>query len=140
MSRYLALDVGDERIGVAVSDEMAVVARPYGVIQRVAGPASYQQLAEIVRLENVATIVVGLPVREDRSRGKQVASVEAYVRGMARYISVPVIYWDERYTTLEAREIMQSRRHALRGTGDVDAVAAAVILQDYLNQQMEERS
>jgi putative Holliday junction resolvase len=137
MTRCLALDVGDERIGVAISDEMAVVARPYGVIPRVAGAASYLELADIIRREGVDRIIVGLPLMEDRTRGKQVASVEAYVRGLARHIDLPVVYWDERYTTLEAREIM--RRAGRRDGGDIDAVAAAVILQDYMDQQMEER-
>lgn len=139
MSRLLALDVGDERIGVAISDESATLARPLEVLERVSGPASFLRIADIVSRQGVVRIIVGLPLLEDGSRGKQVASTEAYVRGLAKHVEVPILMWDERYTTHEARELMgeagQSRRKV---TAPVDAVAAAVILQDYISQQTEE--
>ncbi len=139
MSRYLALDVGDERIGVAISDELGLLARPLAVLAREPGPGSYLQLAEIVRREGVGCLIVGLPLLENGLAGKQVASTQAYVRGMAEHVPVPVIYWDERYTTARAREIIQETspgNHPRRD--DLDAVAAAVILQDYLDQLAEE--
>lgn len=139
MSRYLALDVGDERIGVAISDELGILARPLTVLAREAGPGSYLQLAEIVRREGVTRIIVGLPLLESGLAGKQVASTEAYVRGMAEHIQAPVVYWDERYSTARAQEIAQETGKRNRPQrDDLDAVAAAVILQDYLDQLAEE--
>ena len=131
MSRLLALDVGDERIGVAVGDETGTLARPLTTIRRVSGAQSYQKLAELIQLHDVSAIVVGLPLLPEGDRGKQVRSTEAYVRGLKMHISLPVCYWDERDSTRHARQIQHrtgDRRHS------VDAVAAAVILQTYLDE------
>lgn len=139
MTRLLALDVGDERIGVAISDELGLLARPYGVMQRVAGPESFVRLARIVECEGVGRIIVGLPLLADGTEGKQVRSTQAYVRGLTPYVAVPIVYWDERYTTQEARDLisrMDSRRR--REPVAIDAAAAAVILQDYINEQTED--
>ncbi len=135
--RIMALDVGDERIGVALSDETALLASPLEVIRRVPGAASYLRLAEIIREYGVVRIVVGLPVLRDGSEGKQVASTRAYLRGMSRYVDLPLVYWDERYTTADAREIA-SRSRARRGRpgrrpDPVDHIAACLILQEYLD-------
>ena len=134
--RYLALDVGDERIGLALSDERGVLARPLETIRRVAGPASFQHIATLVAEQGVGEIVVGLPLLEGGGEGKQTASVHAYVRGLREHVAVPIVYWDERYSTRRAQEHMaesgRSRRHRRR---QVDAVAAAVILQEYLDEQ-----
>lgn len=139
MTRLLALDVGDERIGVAISDDLGLLARPLTVLQRVAGPESFLRLAGIIEREGVSRVVVGLPLLPDGTEGKQVRSTQAYVRGLTSYVDVPIIYWDERYTTQEARALTSmadSRRK--RGPVDVDAVAAAVILQDYISEQTED--
>ncbi|MFO7698766.1 MAG: Holliday junction resolvase RuvX [Anaerolineae bacterium] len=135
----LALDVGDERIGVAISDESATLARPLEILERVSGPASFLRIADIVSRQGVVRIIVGLPLLENGSRGKQVASTEAYVRGLAKYVEVPIVMCDERYTTREARELMGEPGGPRRKVqAQVDAVAAAVILQDYISQQTEE--
>lgn len=139
MTRLLALDVGDERIGVAISDELGLLARPYAVLQRVSGPESFVRLAAIVAGEGVSRIIVGLPLLPDGTEGKQVRSTQAYVRGLTPYVDVPIVYWDERYTTQEARDLIgraDSRRR--REPVDIDAAAAAVILQDYINEQRED--
>ena len=139
MSRLLALDVGDERIGVAISDESATLARPCEVLERVPGPASFLRIAEIVRTQSVVRIIVGLPLLEDGTQGKQVASTEAYVRGLARHVDVPITLWDERYTTAAARDLMgEAGRPRRKGRAQLDAVAAAVILQDYISEQTED--
>jgi putative Holliday junction resolvase len=139
VSRLLALDVGDERIGVAISDETGTLARPYEVIRRVAGAASFLRIAEIVRQQGVGRIIVGLPLREDGSQGKQVASTEAYLRGLVRHIDLPIVLRDERFTTREARERLdQGRPTRHKPQAGVDAVAAAVILQDYISEQTED--
>jgi len=136
--RYMGLDVGDERIGVALSDETGLLATPLEIVRRVAGAASFLRLAEIIRERGVQRIVVGLPLLPDGSEGKQVASTQAYVRGLERHVTLPIDYWDERLTTQEARAIVHgdederpSRR--ARARGPLDDIAAAIILQDYLD-------
>ncbi|NLG52092.1 MAG: Holliday junction resolvase RuvX [Chloroflexi bacterium] len=134
--RHLALDVGDERIGVAISDPDGVLARPLEVIPRRAGPSSFLRLADIIAENHVEVIVVGLPLREDGTEGKQVESTRAYVRGLVKYVDIPIVYWDERYSTNRATEIMiESGRKRQRRKEMVDAVAAAVILQEYLDNK-----
>jgi len=138
VSRVLALDVGDVRIGLAISDELEILARPLEVLKRVPGPASFRRIAAIVAQEGIHCIVVGLPVREDGAHGKQVASTEAYVRGLASHVDVPIVFWDERNTTGEARALLRVGGHQEgRSAVGLDAAAAAVILQDYLNDQRE---
>ncbi|HHX66130.1 MAG TPA: Holliday junction resolvase RuvX [Chloroflexi bacterium] len=134
--RYLALDVGDEYIGVAISDEGGSLARPLEVLRRGSGPASFLQIARIIEAEKVGAIVVGLPLLPDGREGRQVRSTRAYVRGLEKRVSVPIILWDERDSTQEAAETLaeigaRRKRHRER----IDAVAAAVILQSFLNEK-----
>jgi putative holliday junction resolvase len=133
--RCLALDVGDERIGVAISDARGYLARPLEVIARKAGPSSFLRLAEVIAAQGVEQVVVGLPLLADGSEGKQVRSCRAYVAGLVKYVSVPIVWYDERGTTRRATEILAennaSRRHRRQSS---DQVAAAVILQHYLDE------
>jgi putative holliday junction resolvase len=136
MTRYLALDVGDERIGVALSDASGLLARPLETIPRVAGSASYERLCEIMATHGVEAIVVGLPLLPGGGEGKQVASTHAYVRGLRAYTDLPIHYWDERGSTQRAQEIqIANRRSRHRQRRRIDAVAAAVILQDFIDHQ-----
>ena len=139
--RYACLDVGDERIGVALSDELGLLARPLETIQRVSGSASYERLAALVDEYQVETLVVGLPLLPDGSEGKQVRSTQAYVRGMADHLDLPIVYWDERDSSAIADEIMiRHARSKRKRRRDIDAAAAAVILQDFLDRHSEESS
>lgn len=139
--RALGLDVGDERIGIALSDALGTMARPLEVIARSAGAASFQRIAALVAEHAIARIVVGLPLLPGGSEGKQVASVRAYVRGLQTHVTTSIVYWDERDSSNEAARILADnavghRRQRRRQ----DAVAAAVILQDYLDQHAGESS
>ncbi len=141
MTRYLALDVGDERIGVAISDELGILARPLAVLLREPGPGSFLRLGQIIQREDVDLVIVGMPLLENGTAGKQVQSTQAYVRGLRTHIDVPIVYVDERYSTVRAKEIVKETGSASRRDyRGIDAVAAAVILQDYIDQQTEERS
>ena len=141
--RCLALDVGDERIGVAISDETGWLARPLETLRRVAGPSSFRRLGEIIRDHQVELVVVGWPLLEDGSEGSQVRSTRAYVDGLRRHIGVPVVYWDERYSSRRAEELVREatgpRRSGKRRGHSLDSVAAAVILQEYLDAQAMEK-
>jgi putative Holliday junction resolvase len=137
--RHLALDVGDERIGIAISDRTGYLARPLEIIPRRAGASSFLRLQEIIEENDVEVIVVGLPLLPDGSEGKQVDSTRAYVRGLKEYTDLPIVYWDERYSTRRAMQILvRNRRGRRRRRRPTDDVAAAVILQEYLDQQSGE--
>ena len=134
--RCLGLDVGEERIGVAISDPGAFLARPLAVVERRPGPSSFLRIAQIVAGKGVELVVVGLPLLPDGTEGKQVRSTRAYVHGLERHVGLPIVYWDERYSTRRAREIMIENRTSRRRRERLeDAFAAAVILQDYLDEQ-----
>jgi len=132
--RYLSLDVGNERIGLAVSDESALLVRPLEVVRRGSGPGSFLRIAEIVDELAIGTIVVGLPLLPGGGAGAQVRSTEAYVRGLRKRVGTPIVMWDERNSSSEASDILShSESSSARRRSRLDAVAAAVILQSYLD-------
>ena len=111
------------------------------MIQRVSGSASYERIVKFLAEYDVDAIVVGWPLLIDGSEGKQVRSVAAYLRGLAAYSVLPIVRWDERFSTTEANMIMRANEVGRRAQKRRrDAVAAAVILQEYLDQQTERMS
>lgn len=134
--RILTLDVGDKRIGVAISDPSQVLARSLKVIQRGSRQEDFAAVACLVEEYEVERVVVGYPRSLDGTVGEQAEKVERYATGLAKALTVPVLLWDERFSTVSAESLM--REAGLRGKKKrerVDAVAAAVILQDYLDSR-----
>ncbi len=135
--RLLGLDVGDARIGVAVSNESGFVVTPHGVVRRKPEATALAEIMRIAEAENVAGIVVGLPLSLSGEFSDQTRSVAAFVERLAKQTALPVVTWDERYTTVEAEHILREmgvRRERWRE--QIDAVAATVILQDYLDAHL----
>jgi len=138
VSRILALDVGDERTGVAISDELGLLARPLEVILRRPGPGGFVRIAQIVREQEISAIVIGLPLLADGSEGKQAASSRAFARGLEQHVTVPLIWRDETDTSRRAQEILSAEGRSQRRQAQlIDGVAAAVLLQSYLDEQTE---
>jgi putative Holliday junction resolvase len=135
--RVLGIDAGERRVGVAMSDELRLLASPLTVLDRARGLAPVlDALAELTQREGVAQIVVGLPLNADGSQGRQARRAQDFARVASRVIGLPVQLWDERLSTREAEEILRAQGRNLRRVrqrGELDAVAAAVILQDYLD-------
>jgi putative Holliday junction resolvase len=131
--RIAALDVGDARIGVAVSDELGITAQGVGVVQRVGGRRDLEALARILAPYAPERLVVGLPLNMNGTEGPQAARVRAFAEKAAAHLALPVEFWDERLTTVAAERILlegdlrRKRRREL-----VDRVAAALILEGYL--------
>ena len=139
--RYLALDVGDERIGVAISDESGLLARPLETIRRLAGPSSYHRLARLIAEYAAQVIIVGWPLLPNGTEGAQTRSTEAYIRGLTRHVEIPIVRHDERDSSIRAAEILRENgAKSRRRAKGIDAVAAAVILEDYMNRRAEESS
>ena len=132
--RIAALDVGDARIGVAVSDELGISARGVGTVHRRGGRHDLDQLATILAPHEPERLVVGLPLNMDGTEGKQAARVRTFGARAAAHLGIEVEYWDERLTTVEAEQALRDaavpakKRRAL-----VDRAAAAVILRSYLD-------
>ena len=144
MGRIVGLDVGERRIGVAISDPSCTLARPVGVLQvRALGAAAIDAVAaDIARLEAgedaVVTIVVGLPRRLDGSPNGLTAPVEAFAAALGGRTGRAVVLQDERLTSVEAESRLAVFEKNWRVRKErLDAAAAAVILQDYLDAQPE---
>jgi putative Holliday junction resolvase len=136
--RLLGLDVGDRRIGVALSDETATLASGLPTLERVGPRKDVRAVAELVRLNDVGEVVIGQPRRLDGTLGLQAEKVQAFVDSLRPVLRVPLTNWDERFTTtiaeqtlIEAHVRRQKRREV------VDQVAAVLILQSYLDYRKQ---
>lgn len=134
--RYLALDVGERRIGVALSDETATLATGLDTLQRTGPRKDLQAVAALVRRHGAAAVIVGLPLNMDGSAGAQAEKVRAFVEGLKGRVAVPIVERDERLTTVEAHEILRKSGVAWSQRGAlIDKVSAVVILQEYLDER-----
>ena len=135
--RVLGLDVGDIRIGVALSDETATLASGLPTLTRVGPRKDVKALARIVREREVGEVVVGMPWRLDGTVGSQAEKVLAFVEALRRAVGVPVTLWDERLTSVAADELLAEagvrRKHR---KGKIDRAAAVLILQGYLDTRV----
>lgn len=129
----MALDVGDKRIGVALSDPTGTIASPLTTIHRVAERKDQERIAELVREHSVEQLVVGLPRTLRGGLGPQAQKVMRFGERLAKVISVPIVYWDERHSTVDAERIVRRRSRGREVKERLDEVAAAVILQSYLD-------
>jgi putative Holliday junction resolvase len=131
--RVAALDVGDVRIGVAVSDELRITAQGIGVVRRVGGRRDLEALAALLAPYELARLVVGLPLNMNGTEGPQAARVRAFAEQTAAHLGVPLEFWDERLTTVAAeRTLLEADMSRKRRREVVDKVAAVLILQGYL--------
>lgn len=137
--RVMALDVGHKRIGVALSDPGQVLASTLQVIERKGQQRDLAAVVQLVRQHEVGTIIVGYPRSLNGTVGQQAKVVERYVAVLEKKLGdssldVPVILWDERFSTVVADRLMaEAGRKGRERRERIDAVAAAVILQDYLD-------
>lgn len=134
--RALCLDLGEKRIGVAISDESRMLARPFLVFKRSSRVEDFEQIAQIAAENNVSQVVVGLPTLAHGGEGVKAAWARDYASDLANSIGIPVDLWDESYSTADARSNLRLRGITTRQIKErLDAVAAAFILQSYLDAQ-----
>jgi len=134
--RTLGLDIGDRRIGVAMSDLTGILASPLSIIERDSDEQAVDAILEIVTERGVERVIVGLPRAMDGHIGHQAEKVQAFTGLLRQRTAVPVEYRDERLTTVAA---MRLKREASTRRLDrkirYDAMAAAIILQEYLDEK-----
>jgi putative holliday junction resolvase len=134
LGRILCLDIGERRIGVAVSDELGTIASPVGMIRREGDVA--REVRSLIDQYGAVRLVAGLPVGLSGREGPQAATVREFTDALAGEIDLPLEYWDERLSTAVAeRSLIEGGTRRNKRKGKVDAVAAAVILQGYLDHQ-----
>ncbi len=130
--RYLALDLGERRIGVAISDTTGMLARPLEIFQRTSRAVDFSHISALIHVHQVGAVVMGLPLNMDGTEGRQAAWVRDYSAALAESLAVPIHLWDERLTSEEAADVIRGQgKSPVKGA--LDAVAAAVILQSYLD-------
>ena len=138
MTRYLGLDVGDVRIGVALSDETATLASGLPTLKRVGPRKDVKAVAALVREHGVGEVVVGMPRRLDGTVGPQAEKVVLFMADLRVSVGVPVLEWDERFTSVMATQALieggVSRRDRKKS---VDQVSAVLILQNYLDYRKQ---
>lgn len=141
--RILALDVGERHVGVAISDPTGLIARPLLTLEHTSDEDDFVAIADLVAEHGAELVVVGRPLSLDGTEGPQARRVARYTEGLAEHVSVPVVAWDERFSTARADAILRQTRkekakRRARSNGEIDAIAAAVILQDYLDSRIED--
>ena len=132
--RILALDHGTKRIGVAISDEMQMIASPLEFIPAEPFAAFLVRLKEIIHEKQVYQILVGMPRNMNGSYGPAAAKVQEFVVVLKETIAVPIKLWDERLTSTQAnRFLIEAEVRRDKRKEKVDKTAAAILLQSYLD-------
>jgi putative Holliday junction resolvase len=132
--RILALDPGTKRIGVALSDELKMIASPLEYIPAEPFAAFLARLKELIREKEIEMILVGMPRNMDGSYGPAALQVQEFVAVLKETIGVPIKTWDERLTSAMAnRFLIQGKVRRDRRKEKVDKMAAAILLQSYLD-------
>ena len=134
MARALGLDVGDRRIGVALSDPSGTLATPLAAIDRRATKGGMGAVVDLATRHEAAAIVVGLPVSLDGTIGPQAQAVQSFCKALGDACPLPIHTVNEQYTSAEAeRRLREVGVEPSRDRGRVDAMAAAIILQEWLD-------
>jgi putative Holliday junction resolvase len=130
--RILGIDLGQARIGVAVSDELGMLAHPLETIP--AGSSASRRIAELVREKKAARVVVGLPRHMNGSVGESAADALAFAKELRALLPCDVVTWDERWSTTAASRVLRDSGRTTRNSRQIiDQVAAQMILQGYLD-------
>ena len=137
----MGLDVGDRWIGVALSDPLGILASPLTRIERTDDEAAVKAIADLVRKHEVRAVVAGLPYTMSGSLGPQAVSVHDFLRKLGESLSVPIQTSDERLSTVVATQgMIEAGASRESRKGKIDAAAAALILQWYLDRLRQEQA
>lgn len=134
--RIMGLDIGTKTIGVAISDEMGVIAQPLKTLHRATAEEDIEAIKELVGEWEISEVVVGLPIRTDGQLGQSAATVLEFVEKLKSTLAQPIHTWDERFSTaavtkaLLAADVSRAKRKKV-----VDQLAAAYILQGFLDSR-----
>ncbi len=134
-SRIAAVDYGQKRVGIAISDPLRLFAQPYGAYSP---DQALEVLKSLQALDGLDVIVAGWPLTIEGEEGEMTIAVQQFINRMQKVLpGVDVVKWDERYTSEVAKEAIRSagaKRKARRDKGRIDAAAASIILQEYLDR------
>jgi putative Holliday junction resolvase len=136
--RLLGLDVGGKRIGIAVSDEGQILASPWGMVEQ--GRNAIADIGRIAREAGAVAIVAGLPTGLSGREGVQAADTRRFADSVGEELDLPLSYWDERLTSSQAeRMLVDAGMRRKERRNQIDALAASLMLQTYLDSRMHRR-
>jgi putative Holliday junction resolvase len=136
----LGVDLGEKRIGLAVSDPTRTIASAYQIMKRRSRREDFARYEKIVATEKITLLVMGLPVPLSGVEGQRAAWVRDYSADLSRNLPIPIVFWDESFSSKRAESALHAQGYRGQKVKDrVDAVAAAIILQSYLDAQAEGR-
>jgi len=134
LTRVMALDVGDRRIGVAISDPTRFLASPLCTVERDTSSSEIQQIEKLVESHEASELLVGMPLQLSGKKGIQARLVEGFIKNLEKRLSIPIQTVDERFSTVEAeRMLRQAGKSPSSDKHLVDSVSAVIILQSYLD-------
>jgi putative Holliday junction resolvase len=136
MTRALGIDHGDARIGLAISDELGMLAHPLETIAVKDTPDTTARIAQVVAERGIGNIVIGLPKNMDGTTGPAAEKVRAFAEKLRTLVTCPIRLWDERLTTVAAQKSLhEAGRNVKQSRAVIDQVAAQLILQGWLDSQ-----
>jgi putative Holliday junction resolvase len=136
--RLLGLDVGGKRIGVAISDEGQILSSPWGMIAQ--GTSAIEEIRRVARETGAVAVVAGLPTGLSGREGAQAAETRRFADEVALELGLPLTYWDERLTSTQAeRMLIDAGMRRKDRRGQIDALAASLMLQGFLDARMHRR-
>ena len=134
--RLLGLDVGDRRIGVAISDDLGLTAQGLPTLERRNIRVDMAALQALIATHQVTEIVIGMPRNMDGSYGQRAATTEHFITRLEQACHLPCVRWDERLTTRQAERVLrEAQQHRRKRKAVRDQIAAQLILQNYLDYQ-----
>lgn len=138
--RILCLDVGRRRVGVALSDPLGLTAQGIAVLTRRNEEEDFKEIASLVSRHDVQEVVVGLPREMKGTLGEEARAMLSWIERLKERLDVPVIPYDERLSTVEAeRVLLEADLSRKKRKGVIDKVAAAIILQGYLDKKTRQQ-
>jgi putative Holliday junction resolvase len=139
--RIMGLDLGSKTIGVALSDELTITAQVLTSIHRTALAKDLEAIVRLVEDHQVEELVIGLPINMDSSRGGAVDKVESFIEQLSARLTIRIIPWDERLSTVAAERILlEGDLSRAKRRKVIDRLSAAIILQGYLDSRPRSRS
>lgn len=142
MSCILALDLGEKHIGVAISDGRKMIASPVETFRRRSRREDFDHVLALAQKHDVDHIVMGLPVHLDGREGQMATWIRDYGGALGKEVNLPVSFWDESFTSDMAIEALHAQgysRKKMKQKGLLDAVAAALILQSFLDMNLNQQ-
>jgi len=136
LGRLLALDIGERRIGVALSDPMHIIASPYSVIDRKVTPDYKAEIRKLISEKEVEALVIGLPLTLKNRISKQTEKVQLIIKELTSELTLPVHTIDERLSSVSAKNTLKLKGIKTgHNKGEIDKIAAAIFLQEFLDSK-----